>query len=78
MAELELLEAGLGRGLKLLHILAKKQDLDDWRGGDFRNFFLHQYPSYFRGIKNPHLMGVFERQKERALAYLNARRSIQG
>jgi hypothetical protein len=77
VADLELLEAGLGRGLQLLHILAKKQDLDVWRGVGFKSFFLHQYPSYFKGIKNPYLVSVFERQKERALAQFEARGHFQ-
>ena len=77
VADLEILEAGLGRGLKLLHILAKKQDLDVWRGASFKNFFLHQYPSYFKDIKNSHLVSVFERQTDRALAQFEARRHAQ-
>ncbi|OJH40230.1 hypothetical protein [Cystobacter ferrugineus] len=77
VADLEVLEAGLGRGLKLLHILAKKQDLDVWRGAGFKSFFLHQYPSYFKGVKNSHLVSVFERQKQSALAQFEARRHLQ-
>ncbi|RKH53172.1 hypothetical protein D7V93_27140 [Corallococcus llansteffanensis] len=73
VAELEHLEVGLERGLLLLHILAKKLDMDEWRGAPFQNFFLFQYPQAFKGAQNTHLLAVFNKLKDRAVGLLQER-----
>lgn len=73
VAELEHLEVGLERGLLLLHILAKKLDMETWRGAPFQNFFLFQYPQVFKGAQNTHLLAVFNQLKDRAVSLLQER-----